>query len=440
MIQKIIFVILFLYCNISIGQVDSTWYSIKNKIVIPFQLSSNLILIDAKLNDVNLKLILDTGSNNNILFSVPIEETLVVNNAIKTKITGLGSNEPVDAIISSNNIFECKDYKNKSFSILVLNQEDVNIINKLGIEINGILGYSFFKDRIVEINYENKKITIHKDNRILKKRKIKKYSKEKINIIDNKPYIEINSKINSTNKNLKLLFDTGLSDGLWLFQKDSLKLPEKNIDDILGFGLSGNVIGKRARVNEVNLSKFLFKDVLVAYPDSLSYSNINIVSNRNGSIGGELLRRFNLLIDYKNSEIYFKQNDNFNNPFNYNMSGIDIEQSGNEMIKEELKLDTGAFALNLNEIVFNNPELRFNYKYTLKPAFIVSFIRINSPAYNVDIRKGDKIISINNNKAHTFTLQNLTDLFQSEDGKKIKMEIERDGKIIEKIFYLKKII
>ena len=286
MIQKIIFVILFLYCNISIGQVDSTWYSIKNKIVIPFQLSSNLILIDAKLNDVNLKLILDTGSNNNILFSVPIEETLVVNNAIKTKITGLGSNEPVDAIISSNNIFECKDYKNKSFSILVLNQEDVNIINKLGIEINGILGYSFFKDRIVEINYENKKITIHKDNRILKKRKIKKYSKEKINIIDNKPYIEINSKINSTNKNLKLLFDTGLSDGLWLFQKDSLKLPEKNIDDILGFGLSGNVIGKRARVNEVNLSKFLFKDVLVAYPDSLSYSNINIVSNRNGSIGG----------------------------------------------------------------------------------------------------------------------------------------------------------
>ena len=122
------------------------------------------------------------------------------------------------------------------------------------------------------------------------------------------------------------------------------------------------------------------------------------------------------------------------------MSGIDIEQSGNEMIKEELKLDTGAFALNLNEIVFNNPELRFNYKYTLKPAFIVSFIRINSPAYNVDIRKGDKIISINNNKAHTFTLQDLTDLFQSEDGKKIKMEIERDGKIIEKIFYLKKII
>ena len=440
MIPKIFFVILFLSYNISIGQVDSTWYSIKNKIVIPFQLSSNLILIDTKLNNVELKLILDTGSDNNILFSVPVEETLIVNNAIKTKITGLGSNQPIEAIISSNNIFECKDYKDKNFNILILNQDDINIINKLGIEMNGILGYSFFKDRIVEINYENKKITIHKDNRILKKRNIKKYSKEKISIIDNKPYIEVNSIINSTPKNLKLLFDTGLSDGLWLFQNDSLKMPKKNIEDILGLGLSGNVIGKRARVNEVNLSKYIFKDVLVAYPDSLSYSNINIVSNRNGSIGGELLRRFNLLIDYKNKEIYFKPNENFKNSFTYNMSGIDIEQSGNELIKEDLKLDYGAIALNLNESTFNNPVLRVNYKYTLKPAFIVSFIRVDSPAYNADIRKGDKIISINNNKAHTFTLQNITNLFQSEDGKKIKMEVERDGKIIEVVFYLKKLI
>jgi C-terminal processing protease CtpA/Prc len=84
--------------------------------------------------------------------------------------------------------------------------------------------------------------------------------------------------------------------------------------------------------------------------------------------------------------------------------------------------------------------LKFNFKYILKPAFNVSFIRVDSPAYNVGIKKGDKIISINNRKAHNYTIQKITDLFQSEDGKKIKIEVERDGKIIEVIFYLKKII
>lgn len=237
---------------------------------------------------------------------------------------------------------------------------------------------------------------------------------------------------------LKLLFDTGLSDGLWLFKGDSIKLPNIILEDYLGYGLAGEIHGKRARIDKLLLSDFEFRDVLVAYPDSISFKNINFIDNRNGSIGGELIKRFYVLIDYKQEFIYLRKNSSFENYFNYNMSGIEVQHSGLEPIKEVIRLNNSSTQINITDLVRDNPEHR--YKYILKPTYKITNIRINSPADYVGLMPNDKILSINNKKAHDFTINKINELFQSEDGKKIKMEVERDCKIIEVIFYLKKII
>ncbi|MFC4739257.1 PDZ domain-containing protein [Flavobacterium ponti] len=435
-----IWILILLISNGMFCQDSDKWYSKKDKIIIPFDFSNNLIIIDVLINETSLKVILDTGTEKNILFSFPSNDSIELFNPIKTQISGVGIGNSVDALISSNNKLRIKEFEDHDFTVLILSENNINFISKLGKEVNGIIGYSFFKDRLIEIDYDKKRIIIHKDRKYIEKKKFKKYKQEKIELINNKPYVEINSILDQKKASLKLLLDTGLSDGLWIFENDSLSLPKKVLNDYLGFGLAGEINGKRARIDKLYFSKFEFEDVLVAYPDLLSFKNINLIYGRNGSIGGELLKRFHLFIDYKEKLLYLKKSQSFNNLFNYNMSGIEVKHSGVEPIKEEIRLNSASSQINALEIVKNNSEFRYNYKFILKPIFVITNLRENSPAQKAGLLPNDKIVSINNKKAHNYTIQKITDLFQSEDGKKIKMEVEREGKIIEVEFYLKKII
>lgn len=441
MSSKKIIIFFLIITNYAFSQVDTSWAYTKNKIVIPFELSNNLIIVKVNLNGIDLNMILDTGSDINLLFRIPDDETLPVNEGKTTTILGLGSEEPISAIISSSNKIKMNDFNDDNFEILIINQDNISLINKFGIEINGILGYSFFKNNIIEVDYTKQKIIVYKDINTIKKRKIKRFYKEKINIVNNKPYININSKINLKEIVLTLLIDTGLSDGLWLFQNEFIKYNNNNIDDILGQGLSGDILGKRTRIDKVRFSEFSFSEILVSFPDLIFFENIKIIEGRNGSIGGELLKRFNLIIDYGQGEIYFKKNKFYNNPFHFNMSGIEVRHSGKEIIEEKIELNkyfskSAIDVKNLNDYKTSS----YKFKYILKPTYNITHIRKDSPASQVDLKVGDKIISINNKKAYNYTIQKITDLFQSEDGKKIKMEVEREGKIIEVVFYLKKII
>lgn len=440
MYRKGVLILILLISNIAISQVNNSWYSNKDKITIPFDFSNNLIILDVFINEVPLKVILDTGTEKNILFSFPSNDTIELFNPIKTKISGVGTGKAIDALISSNNKLKIKEFEDNDFNVLILNENNINFISKLGKEVNGIIGYTFFKDRLIEIDYDKKKIIIHKNRDYLKKRKFKKFSKLKIDLINNKPYVKTNSTFDDENLTLKLLLDTGLSDGLWIFKNDSLKIPEPFLNDYLGFGLAGEIHGKRARVEKLQFSNFEFEEVLVAYPDSLSFNNVNLIFGRNGSIGGELLKRFHLFIDYKEQLLYLKKSQSYNDAFNYNMSGIEVQHSGIEPIKEEIILNSSRTEVNLMEFLNDNSKYKYNYRFILKPIFVVSNIRKNSPAANSGILPDDKIISINNKKAYNYTIQKINELFQSGENKKIKMEVEREGKIIEVIFYLKKII
>ncbi len=441
MSSKKIVAIFLIITGYAFSQVDTSWTYKKNKIVIPFELSNNLIIVKVNLNGVDLNMIVDTGSDINLLFRIPDEEVLPVNEGKTTTIMGLGSKEPIKAIISSSNEIRMNEFVDKDFEILIINQDNISLINKFGIEINGILGYSFFKNNVIEVDYVKGKITIYKDIDIIKNRKIKRFFKEEIRIIDNKPYININSKINLQEIILTLLIDTGLSDGLWLFKNESIRYSNNNIDDILGQGLSGDILGKRTRIDKVKFSDFFFDDILVSFPEMIFFENIKIVKGRNGSVGGELLKRFNLIIDYSRRNIYFKKNKFYREPFHFNMSGIEVRHSGKEIIEEKIELNRyfSKSAIDVKNLS-DNKTSSYKYKYLLKPTYKISHIRKNSPASEVDLKVGDKIISINNRKAYNYTIQKITDLFQSEDGKKIKMEVEREGKVIEVVFYLKKII
>src|SRR5690606_26315769 len=151
-------------------------------------------------------------------------------------------------------------------------------------------------------------------------RKKSKYQELPISLYDDIPYLNLKTQIENEKFPVKLLFDTGLSDGLWLFEDHQIVSSSHYFTDVLGKGLSGDIYGKKSRVKILQMDNFLLNEALVSYPDTSFILNKQKVINRNGSLGGEVIKRFNWILDYKNKTFYYKKNSNFDLPFHYNMS------------------------------------------------------------------------------------------------------------------------
>lgn len=436
---KIFFLrILILYGALSFAQDSIVWNSKKDKIKIPFELSHNLIIIDVVFNGVKLKMIADTGASKSIVFSLPENDSLELKEANLITISGAGISEKVQGYLSKKNTLKVKGYLDYNFEAIFVFNHDISLVNKLGIPINGILGSSFFKNYLIEIDYDKKKMILHKSKQD-KFVKIKRdYIETDLEITKNRPYIFLKTKFKEEQFDLKLLFDTGLGDGLWIFENDKIKCNSVFFVDYLGKGLSGDIYGKKSRIEEVRLEDNMLKDVLVSYPDVNFFDKNMLIENRNGSLGGEVLKRFNWILDYENQKIYFKRNNYFDKPFNYNMAGIEVQHSGFQFVREKTEQAFSTNTINLNKNSQSN--YSENFIFELKPNFEIYSVRKNSPGERVGLLVGDRVVEINNRLAHKLSIQSITDLFQSEEGKQITIVVDRKGEILTFKFNLEKIL
>src|SRR5690606_17112533 len=100
--------------------------------------------------------------------------------------------------------------------------------------------------------------------------------------------------------------------------------PEKIISGSLGKGLSGAIFGFVGRLPIVQVGKFSIENSVVAFPIYEDGNIRTIMTENNGSVGGELLKRFHVVIDYAEGEVYLKKNRQFKKPYEYDMSGMEI--------------------------------------------------------------------------------------------------------------------
>ena len=305
---KKIFIILFLlywsFCNSQDGfKINSN----KNKISFPFKFINNLIFIPIKVNGLELNFLLDTGVEETVLFGLEDSETSTFINVEKIQLKGFGNNDYVEGLKSNNNILSCDNYIDNNHELYIVLDQNFNFSSQIGIPVNGIIGYKFFKNYLIETNYSKHKITIHKENPKIRKKLNTKYSGSYINIEYNKPYLTTKINLNQKEINTKMLIDSGSGDALWLFenQKNKIEIPNNNFEDYLGRGFSGELFGKRAKIQKLTINKFEFNNPLTAFPDSLAISYSKIVQDREGSIGGEILKRFDVIYDYPNQKILY---------------------------------------------------------------------------------------------------------------------------------------
>lgn len=420
-IKRYLSLLICIFFTISLlGQSTFKFTKAKKQLKIPFELNSNLIIVPVKVNGVELSFLLDSGVKETILFNVSRVDSLTLNNARTFTVKGANDVE-VKAIKSEENIVEIEGLKSVDHVVYVVFNQEANLSSYLGEEIHGILGYHFFKDFIVEIIYDSEVIKLYQKEKFRKKRK--KYGIVNLTFLKGKPYI----KADLMEVSCDFLLDTGMSDGLWVFKEDSTSIANYGYyEDYLGMSVSGEIFGCRSKIKKLVLAGETFKNVKISYPyKSTLPLELKDFSKRAGSLGGELLKRFSVVLDYSREKMYLKANKYLEDPFYYNKSGIVLRQ------------DFDAVFENNNKDLFEKLETKnFIYfvdlSYLLSPEFIIDNVREGSPAWVAGVLKDDVILEINGNKTYKYSMKTINALFYGEDESLMRFKLARKGKVLNK--------
>lgn len=413
----------------------------KDSQTISFKLINNLIILPIEVNGSRLTFILDSGVAAPVIFNLSSSDTLELTDFEKIKIRGLGVGDPIDALLSKNNRFKMGSIYAVQKNLYIIHKEQFDLSSKLGITVNGMIGYNLFKNFIVTINYVSKRITFTKPEKY-KYKKCTKCETFDLEFYKNKPYIMgevIIDKYDTQRMPVKLLIDSGGTDALWLFEDDVIKVPEDSFDDFIGEGVSGSIYGKRSKLKLFALKSFVFENPNVAFLDSLSTHHAKKFESRNGSLGGGILKRFKVIFDYPNSKITLKKNRHFKEKFSYNMSGIELMYYGKELVKErgntlfEVSKDDGATST--NTISFT-----YSYKYNLKPTYKIAQVRKDSPADIAGVKIGDILVKINGIFAYSYDLTEINEKLYKKENKVMRLVVNRNGEELNFEFKLKDLL
>lgn len=387
------------------------FHFVKNKktVSVPFQLLSNLIVVPITINHSDtLNFILDTGVSNIIITDPNLATLLNLKKTRKVKISGAGEGKELLAQVSPSNVFRMGDIIAKNQNLVVLENDFLEISEILGVKIHGIFGYDIFNYFVVNIDFGSNQIFLQKPEKY-------KYRPSKgelfpIEIEETKPYlndvtIQINDKVMQT----RLMIDTGAGHAvsLELEEHDGLSMPQKLVRSQLGKGLSGVINGHLGRTDKLTLGKFEMRDVITSFPDSESVSKkLSKEIIRNGNLGCDILRRFNVTFNYRDKYMLLKPfKSRLKESFEHNMSGMEFVAKG-EKLKD----------------------------------FFIERVDENSPGYLAGFREGDQVISINNNNYSDETLSNIYKTLQKKEGRSINLLVKRGSEFIFSTFVLKRLI
>lgn len=400
-VREFVFILLLLPC-VSQAQLGFHLKPGQRRVQFPIEIVNNLIIVPVVINgQLPLKFILDTGVRTTILTEKAFSDILNLQYSRYIRVAGPGEEKLVEAYITNDVTIDLPGIHGQGHAMLVLEKDYLELRNYLGTDVQGILGYEVFSRFVVEIDYEGRQLTISAPETFKPRKKYQQFS---INIEDTKPYVNLPITLqNETRMEAKLLVDTGASHGLVLdpMSDERVVVPEKHVNSLIGRGLAGTITGKVGRIRSIALGSYLLEDVVTNFPNEGDYGFADSIKSgdifRHGAVGGDLLRRFTVVFNFPLGKMYLKKNVNFHRKFNYNLSGMTFKAKGVRLRR-----------------------------------FEITDVRKGSGAEVAGIQAGDELVSINGIAASQFNLNAINNAFDLKPGKKIRLEIMREGKTLKK--------
>ncbi len=375
--------------------------SSRNRVSLPIIVRNNLAVVPLYINGNGpFYFILDTGVNTTILTEPLIAHMLDLNIEREIMVYGLGGEGVVPAALATNVKIEMRrGITGYNKNLLVVPEDILSFSEVFGFPVYGIIGYDFFRHFPVEINYSSETMRVYKESTYRTRRRT---TTVPIRLIDGKPYIRstIVSEQGDT-LTTHLLLDLGASHPVYLNQRYQ-HLSGQTIKGFLGKGISGNLMGQKGRAEKLLIGDVEINKPLVAYPDAEFLTFYDEEISWEGIIGGAILKRFTVTIDYQEGKLLMRRNRFLQQPFNSNLSGMEVIATGRRMN---------------------------NYK--------IHYVRPGSASYEAGIMPGDEIIALNSHRNQELTMEIILDELSARIGHSIHLMVRRDGQILRKNFRLR---
>ncbi|KAA2244962.1 signal protein PDZ [Chitinophaga agrisoli] len=365
----------------------------------PFkQFYGGVVVIRAQLKGIpdTLQFILDTGSAG-ISLDTSTCARLGIPLAPSDKIVrGLGGSKQVSFAENRTLILPGLEVDSLNFHV-----NDYELISQVyGLQVDGIIGHSLLSRYIVNVDYDKEMINIYTKGKFSYPRG-GLLLKPSLSLI---PIVSAPLRNGKAQSNNRYYFDTGAGMCLLLsnqFVKDSGLLSsrkrQRKIIQTEAQGLGGKMEMHITTIQEFKIGNYNFRNVPVYLFDDKF--NITAYPFLGGMIGNDLLRRFNLFLNYPKKEIYLLPNTHYRDPFDYSYTGLIL--------------------------------------YLIDGRIEITDIIKNSPAEKAGIHKGDIILAINNNFSKN--LQVYRDILKNV-GTRPTLLLMRDTQLIIKKLPIKSIL
>ncbi len=399
--RKSIFIsVCFLLLHIKVHAQKFEFNGNKKRETISFRMIKNLMIIPLTINGKGpFNFVLDTGVGLMIISDPRLIDSLQISNLKSIKISGLGEGEDLSAYISPGIELALESTKAENISAAVLKTDVFELSNYAGINIHGLIGYEFFNSFIVRINFINNTLTLFRPETNHVPRKGFRIP---ISIEERKPYVISEIVLESGEKLTgKFIIDTGAGHPVSLETNDGVpfKLPENKINANLGIGLTGPINGYVGRIKSLKIGKYILEDVITAFPDHKDLSSGIYPVSRNGNMGIAVLKRFNVVFDYHRSSIYIKPSFKHKEPFEHDMTGMELSSAGDNFEK-----------------------------------LIINRVEPNSSADIAGLEKGDEILAINFKPVSEMKENEIENMFKPGDERNFVIDIIRtSSKTIERV-------
>jgi hypothetical protein len=358
------------------------------------QMTGGVIIMQARFDTFKdtLNFILDTGSG-----GISLDSTTAEGFGLK----GTPSNRTIRGIGGIRNVRFLNNRKlhvpGLTIDSLNFHINDYSILTAVyGERIDGIIGYSVLSRYILKINFDSTQIEFWTKGSF-------KYPRGGYlfrPIINSTPVQQVRVRDGRT-VNARFLYDMGAGLNMMLstdFLKDSSLLDKKRkLYAKEAEGLGGKVDMAMTVIKEVKLGPYKFRNVPVyVFNDTFNITSYPFLG---GLIGNDILRRFNVVLNYDRRDIYLMPNSHFNEQFDYSYTGIEL--------------------------------------YYIDGKILVGDVAKDSPAEKAGLQEGDVVVAVNKNFSQN--LQQYKAAIQNT-GDRLQLIIQREGEIMQYELKVKSIL